>query len=91
MWYLHIHFVRDRLFAWFAMVVAFPGRCVLNKRIFTPFGGRPRARAEPSTRTRIAGGFCGRAQRGHRLMSLQQDTATQMAAVSMAIYGKPSC
>ncbi len=35
---------------------------------------------------RIAGGFCGRAQRGHRLMSLQQDTATQMAAVSMAIY-----
>lgn len=24
---------------------------------FTPFGGRPRARAEPSTRTRIAGGF----------------------------------
>ena len=33
MWYLHIHFVWDRLFAWFAMVVAFPGRCVLNKRI----------------------------------------------------------
>ena len=57
MWYLHIHFVWDRLFAWFAMVVAFPGRCVLNKRIYTPFGGRPRARAEPSTRTRIAGGF----------------------------------
>lgn len=58
---------------------------------FTPFGGRPRARAEPSMRIRIAGGFCGRAQRGHRLMSLQQDMAAQMAAVSMAIYEKPSC
>ena len=33
MLYLHIHFVWDRLFAWFAMVVAFPGRCVPNKRI----------------------------------------------------------
>ena len=38
---------------------------------FTPFGDRSRARAEPSTRTRIAGGFCGRAQRGHRLMRPQ--------------------
>ena len=58
---------------------------------FTPFGGRPRARAEPSTRTRIAGGFLWARAARRRLMSLQQDTAAQMAAVSMAIYEKPSC
>ena len=57
MWYLHIHFVWDRLFAWFAMVAAFPGRCVLSKRILLRSAAAPKARAEPSTRTRIAGGF----------------------------------
>ena len=57
MWYLRIHFVWDRLFAWLAMVAAFPGRCVLNKRILLRAAAAPKARAELSTRTRIAGGF----------------------------------
>ena len=57
MWYLRIHFVWDRLFVWFAMVAAFPGRCVLNKRILLRSAAAPKARAEPSTRTRIIGGF----------------------------------
>ena len=39
----------------------------------TPFGGRPRARAEPSTRTRIAGGFLPAALRAPcRLTSLNK-------------------
>ena len=53
MWYLRIHFVWGRLFAWFAMVAAFPGRCVLNKRILLRSAATPKARAELSTRTRI--------------------------------------
>ena len=56
MWYLHIHFVWDRLSAWFAMG-RLSGPVCPEQTHFTPFGGRPRARAEPSTRTRIAGGF----------------------------------
>lgn len=42
--YLHIHFVWDRLFAWFAMVTAFPGRCVLNKRILLRSAAAPLSR-----------------------------------------------
>ena len=55
--YSRIHFMRDRLFARFVMVAVFPGRCVLNKRILLRSAAAPKARAELSTRTCIAGGF----------------------------------
>jgi len=44
MWCLHIHFVWDRLFAWFAMVAAFPGRCFLNKRILLRSAAAPQGK-----------------------------------------------